>query len=233
MMGSTSRFASFAGSTLKRGRTADAVTTTLREAILDGVLAPSTWLREEELANELQVSRTPVREALRQLTAEGLTTQSPSNGTIVAPMTAQDVLAVYVVREHLEGLAARLVAEAAPASLIEELRGQLERMRELVAKTKPDASPAGLVEANIEFHRSIRQASGNPYLERFLTQVEHAVRRFGRSTFEAPGRGAEAVAEHERIVDAVAARDVKGAERYARQHMRRARELRMHMLLGR
>src|ERR1700753_2242511 len=95
----------------QRGSASDAVTNALREAILDGTIAESTWLREEDLARELSVSRTPVREALRRLSDERLTNRVANRGSIVAPMTLDEVLAVYVVRESLEGLAARTVAQ--------------------------------------------------------------------------------------------------------------------------
>lgn len=230
MVAPTERFANFPDGARTRGRIADAVTTTLREAILDGALPPSAWLREEELAGELQVSRTPVREALRRLTAEGLTIRSPGGGTIVAPMTIEDLLAVYVVRESLEGLAARVVAERGPPGVVAELRAHVARMREVV---EAGDDLQAIVQSNIEFHRCIRQASGNPYLERFLTQVEHAIRRFGRTTFEIPGRGEEAIAEHELIVEAIAARDGEAAERHASEHMHHARDIRARMLIGR
>ena len=87
----------------RHGSTTDAVTEALREAILDGSLAPSTWLREDDLAQQLRVSRTPVREALRRLSDEQLTVRSAHRGSMVAPMSLDDILAVYAVREALEG----------------------------------------------------------------------------------------------------------------------------------
>lgn len=83
----------------RHGHTTDRVTRVLRESILDGVLAPSSWLREAELARELSVSRTPVREALGRLSVEGLVTITAHQEAMVARMTIEDVLKVYVVRE--------------------------------------------------------------------------------------------------------------------------------------
>ncbi|MGC5615487.1 GntR family transcriptional regulator [Georgenia sp. Z1491] len=211
-----------------RGRTTEAVTDAMREAILDGVLAPSTWLREDELAQSLGVSRTPVREALRRLSDEGLTVKTAHQGTVVAPMTLEDLLALYVVRENLEGLAARLAAVRGNDVLAATLREINDRIR-----TAHEAGDVPEVrKVNLEFHRVLRDASSNPYLGRFLQQVEHAVRRLNATTLEAPGRVEEVLAEHEGIITAVAAQDAAAAESAAKAHMRRARELRLNAVLG-
>jgi DNA-binding GntR family transcriptional regulator len=138
------------------------------------------------------------------------------------------VLAVYVVRESLEGLAARLAALRSSPRVAATLSALIERMQDpQVANDLPQ-----LVELNLDLHRAIRDATGNSYLERFLTQVEHAVRRLDRTTYELPGRIEESLAEHRGIVDAIIAADPQLAERLAVQHMRRAREIRTQMLLG-
>ncbi|MGO1173482.1 MAG: GntR family transcriptional regulator [Actinomycetaceae bacterium] len=211
-----------------RGRTTEAVTEAMREAILDGVLGPSTWLREDELAQSLGVSRTPVREALRRLSDEGLTVKTAHQGTVVAPMTLEDLLALYVVREHLEGLAARLAAVRRPEGLVAELTDLNEALRRAYA----DGDIQAALHLNLDFHRALRDATSNPYLSRFLQQVEHAVRRLRATTFEAPGRVDDVVAEHQVMIDAVAAQDASAAEAAAKEHMRRAREIRLNAVLG-
>jgi DNA-binding GntR family transcriptional regulator len=210
-----------------RGSTADAVTDALREAILDGLIPASTWLREEDIAAELNLSRTPVREAIRRLTSEGLAARMPNQGTQVAPMAIEDILAVYTVRENLEGLAARLAAQRASNVLRDQLRDVHERFKKAVA-----AGDSGTVsELNLEFHRAIREATGNQYLERFLTLVEHAVRRFGKSTFESRDRMDATIYEHESILAAIVNGIADDAEVHARSHMRRAREARLAAFL--
>lgn len=209
------------------GTMTDAVTDALREAILSGVIAAPTWLREDEIARALDVSRTPVREALRRLADEGLAQRQANRGTVVAPMTMEQILAVYAVRESLEGLAARTVAEQRPAGLVEQLR-------EIQARTVEQSGDHRAVAAlNIEFHAAIRDAAGNPYLSRFLTQVEHAVRRFGDTTFAMAGRTGHALDEHEAIIDAIERGDADLAERRSIDHMRNARETRIRQMLGR
>ena len=211
-----------------RGRTTDAVTDALREAILDGVLSPNAWLREDEIASTFEVSRTPVREALRRLADEGLAVKTAHHGTVVAPLSLEDILALYVVREDLEGLAARLAAVRCPPGLVEDLDRVGNEMRKAAAAN----DVAALSRLNLQWHRTLREAAANTYLDRFLGQVEHAVRRLPASTYAHPGRPDEAVAEHDAVARAIEARDADAAEKAARKHMHRAREIRLSVLLG-
>lgn len=210
------------------GSATDAVTDALREAILDGRLPPSTWLREDELARHLNVSRTPVREALRRLTDENLTVRTAHRGTIVAQMSLEDIVAVYLVRESLEGLAARMTAARRSPGVVEALLAVHSQMIAAAAASDTKA----LATLNLAFHRVLREASGNAYLDRFLTQVEHAVRRFGRATYEYPDRTQAGLAEHQAIIEAVAAADADLAAKRAAEHMRNAREVRVQMALS-
>ncbi|MEQ3553280.1 GntR family transcriptional regulator [Pseudonocardia nematodicida] len=211
-----------------RGRTSEAVTDALREAILDGVLAPSTWLREDEIAATLEVSRTPVREALRRLADEGLAQKTAHHGTVVSPMSVEDVLALYVVRENLEGLAARLATLRNEPGLVVALREVQAQMEALIGS----GDSAALSRHNITFHRLIREAAGNFYLERFLGQAEQAVRRLAPTTFSFPGRDATGCAEHAEIIEAIAAGDPDAAEEAGKRHMRNARGIRFTKLGG-
>jgi DNA-binding GntR family transcriptional regulator len=211
-----------------RGRTTDAVTDALREAILDGVLAPAAWLREDEIAGAFEVSRTPVREALRRLADEGLAVKTAHHGTVVAPLSLEDILALYVVREDLEGLAARLAAVRCPPGLVETL----DEIGALMRQAAAEGDVTALARLNLDWHRALREAAANTYLGRFLGQVEHAVRRLPASTFAQHGRADEVLAEHDAIVRAIEARDGQQAEQAAKAHMHRAREIRLSVLLG-
>lgn len=207
------------------GNTTDAVTDALREEILSGALVPNTWIRENDIAQRLSVSRTPVREAMRRLADEGLIQRSANQGALVAPMSLDDVLAVYAVRETLEGLAARQAAARRPAGIVEQLSAVHEQME------NSEGDTARLAALNLRFHGLLREATANWYLERFLTQVEYAVRRLGKSTFEAPGRTKKALEEHYAIIEAIAAGDAATAEERAIEHMRRARDVRLSQML--
>ena len=211
-----------------RGNTTDAVHQALREAILSGILVAPAWLREDELATAMQVSRTPIREALRRLSDEGLTQHVANRGTIVAPVTIDEVLAVYAVRESLEGLAAKSAALRRPPGLVDELRSIHARMAETL-----DGDPKVMAELSFDFHAAIREAAENPYLSRFLAHCEQVVRRFGRTTFARPGRPETALAEHFGLLEAIASGDGDLAEQRATEHMRRAREVHVTELLSR
>lgn len=223
-----SLFAPYATRELKRGKTSDAVAEILREAILDGVLRPSTWLRESELARELSVSRTPVREALRRLSAEGLVVVTANQGAIVARITLEDILEIYAVRENLEGLAAQLAARHRSEEQIEQLEDVMSRMHDAAAA---GSNPSELSRLNLEFHKIIRKASSNRLLDRFLTQIEHSVRRFGRTTYEIPEWVERSLEQHTQIVEAIKERNGEAAQQLATEHMRNARKLRIEMLV--
>ena len=208
------------------GSTTDVVTDALREAILEGALPQSTWLREDELAKELGVSRTPVRDALRRLSDEHLAERTAHRGTIVAPMRLEDTLAVYTVREVLEGLAARITAARPPAGVI----GELQRVHGEMTDAFSSGNLAVLPRLNLEFHAILREGSENPYLQRFLLQIEHAVRRFQSNSFEMTARASESLKEHGAIVEAIVAADGDLAAQRAQEHIRRAREARIRRL---
>jgi DNA-binding GntR family transcriptional regulator len=205
------------------GSTADIITDSLREEILGGQLAPSTWLREDELASRLQVSRTPVREAIKRLVAEGLAVGIPNQGARVASITLEDILAVYAVREPLEGLAARLAAKRPSGATISELEAI---HRQFVGATE-NGDSAAAARLNRRFHGAISAGTNNQYLQRFLTMAENTVRRFGQSTLEMPQRMTASVEQHRAIIDAIIMGDEDKADELAKSHLREAREARI------
>jgi DNA-binding GntR family transcriptional regulator len=208
-------------------RSADMVRETLREAILDSRLEAGTWLREEELARYFGVSRTPVREALQVLRSEGLVEAEPNQGARVAALTTDDLLALYLVREVLDGLAIRLATTRMTPANWREIDEILDQMDAAAA----DGDARRSAELNLRFHQILRKVAGNPYLSRFMQQVEHAVRRSGQTIFSYPGRSENAVKEHREMCDAIRAGDSALAERLAIEHVRRARRLKLQMLI--
>lgn len=204
-----------------RGGATDAVTEALREAILDGVLRPTSWLREDELARTFTVSRTPVREALRRLSDAGLVTKTANHGTVVASLSLGDLGSLYAVQEHLEGLASRLAATSCPPTLVETLQEIDFGLSDTIAGDDVSA----FAEVELEWHRALRGASKNAYLDRFLSQVEHAIRRLPALEFTRPERAHEVLAEHSSIIRAVEAHDSDAAARAMAEHMKRSWEV--------
>lgn len=205
---------------------AEAVYMTLREAILHGVLPAGHPLGEIPLAEVFGRSRTPIREAIFKLESEKLAERFARRGLVVAQITREEVLEVYAVREMLDGFSARLAAVAITPTELDRLTWLNERLRD--AATSGDAK--AMIGLNIDFHEAICQASRNSLLLEFVQRIHEWVRRFSDTTMSQPGRGLEAVAEHESLLTAIRSRDPDSAERIARDHMGRARQLRIRML---
>src|SRR5712692_3867234 len=165
------------------GTTADAVYGALRRSILDGELPPGHRLRSDALVTDLDVSRTPVREALRKLEAEGLVDASRS-GLVVRQLTEEDLTEIFYLREALEGMAARLAAENATRAEIDELRALFADMAAMAAR----GEAAGLRELTGEFHLLVCRASHNRRLMQSLTGLLDHARQEQSSTLYMPGR---------------------------------------------
>lgn len=208
------------------GATSDMVYAILHEAILSGVLPPGQRLGEELLAALFDVSRTPVREALLRLETTGLAHRVPRRGLIVARITPQEIVDVYVVRETLDGLAAYLAAQFATPSDV----ANLVAINEEFACAARAGNAAAMADLNLQFHETVARIARNSLLSQFLTQIHHQVRRIPGTTFQHPGRAAIAVEEHARIVEAIQARDAERARQIATESMATARHIRIAML---
>jgi GntR family transcriptional regulator of vanillate catabolism len=217
----------------QRTRLGDEVTHRLRELILSNRLAPGTPLRQTELAEQLGVSRTPLREALRLLENDGLLTVSNRNGTVqVVKVTLENLHDMYQVREVIDGLAARLLARLGPSKqIISELRRHLVHL----AHSESPYDPAMRTEAHAKFHALIAEASGNPYVASFVPLIRTsaawlrhplvsdpdaiAIVKKGRKYSLAESMSTSDRA-HAEIVDTLEACDSRRAEVAARRHIR-------------
>ena len=195
----------------------EAVYQRLRKAIIAGHLRPGERLVETRLAARLNVSRNPVREALRRLEQEQLVCAS-SQGMIVSEITATKVQEVYAIRAVLEGLCCRLAAENATPQQVGELRATVERARQAVEA----GDIAGLTTCSEQFHDLLLQASRNATLTSVLGQVRDSVLRYRYATIPLAGRAREMVDEHTVIAEAIAAADPARAEQAMRDHISEA-----------
>jgi len=205
---------------------ANAIYQALREAILSNVLPAGERLAEPQLAALFKRSRTPIREAILRLEWERLAERSVRRGFVVGGVSREEVLEIYAVREVIDGLAARLAAEGCLPSDLEHLVWLNRRLR----KAGEQHDYKLMLELNIEFHEAIARASRNGLLLQFMRQIHDSIRRFPDTTFSYRGRGAEAAREHDALLDALARRDPDAAEQIARQHMARARQVRIAMI---
>ena len=196
----------------------------LRDAIANGALKPGHRVMEVEVAEWLDVSRTPVREALRRLESEGLLVVEPHMGLVVASITRQQMLELYVMREVLESTAARLCARHASDS---ELM-QLEELVKRDEKLKDDAQ--ALVRLNRLFHDAIHRGAQNRFLEKSLDAVNDSMILLGKSQMLIPERAQQARAEHVALYEAIRNRDADAAEAIARRHVQSAQKQRLKQL---
>ncbi|MBU4529002.1 MAG: GntR family transcriptional regulator [Hoeflea sp.] len=195
----------------------------LREAIQNRSLIPGTRVTELELAERLEMSRTPVREAIYRLETEGLFSHEPRRGLVVASPDHRTVLELYAMRETLEGAAAALAAQH--ASDIE-----IEQMKHLVAQEiKAAEAPDRLESLNRSFHGLIYVAANNRYLTRMLENLA-ATAALLPTMLTIPERANEAHAEHSAILIAISDREPVKAEQAARAHMRSAKRSRLTII---
>ena len=211
------------GEGLPRGETAYRY---IRSAIQGGQFKPGERLREYELAEQIGLSRTPIREALSRLETEGLVSHDATRGVVVAELDYSMVTELYYMREVLEGTAARLVAQHASdveISILDDLCHQYEAAL---------GDEAALTASNRRFHDTLYRCSHNRYLLNMVTVLHDALSLLGGTTLSDPERAAETLREHRTVVAAIRARDADAAEQALRTHIRMAQKTRMQKLVA-
>lgn len=196
----------------------------LRGMIETGELSPRTPLREVHLANALEMSRTPVREALRRLETEGFVDNVPRQGMMVAALDRHRVIELYDFLEVLECTAARNTAMHATPGEIETLE-EYVRQEELILE-----DPAALSALNAKFHGVLYRGARNHYLLKSVHAVRDAIFLLGKTTLAYPGRATRAHAEHMLVVDAIRKRDPDAAYRAMQAHVQATKRVRLQMV---
>ncbi len=194
-----------------RGR----VYNTIRDKILSGDYHENEELKENTIATELGVSRTPVREALRQLELEGLVSIIPNKGASVTGITTKDIHDIYTIRSYLEGLCARWACENITNAQIEDLE-EILYLSDFHARRSHFEQ---IVELDNKFHDLIYKASGSKILNHVLSDFHQYVERVRKITLSRPYRAEQSSKEHGAIVDALKKRDGDLAEALAHEHM--------------
>jgi DNA-binding GntR family transcriptional regulator len=206
----------------------------LRAAILNGEIKPGEWLRQEKLAAEYHVSQMPIREALKELSAEGLVEHVPYRGVRVIEFSADDIEDLYASRSFLEGKAARAAAARITADELGELKKMLVQMRE-------DLQNGAFTEyhdLNRHFHTLIINASRRTYLIRTLSQMWDAFPSMLWNNYSLtanramPSRDEADVADHEQLVEALERRDADTAESIAHHHIHDSGQYLVEVLRG-
>jgi DNA-binding GntR family transcriptional regulator len=195
----------------------------IKQAIVDGRIKAGERLREIDLAARFSVSRTPVREALRKLEAEGLVVDVPGGGLAVTEPSPHEIMDAYLMREVLEGLAARLAAERATETDRMRLAVVLRQIRNAI---EAEDTPRAIGLSN-EFDRVLFQATRSQRLSDTIEAARASQGRLLRLSLEYPGRLAQSADERAEILQAIQNGDPEAAERATREHLRRARETRI------
>ena len=195
----------------------------LRDAIRSGQFKPGMHLREAEVSRWLDISRTPVREAIHRIVAEGLLVTGPWNGVMIAELDRQQLVELYAVREALEGTAAALAAQHASKAEVQLMLSIATR------EIENENDPGRLVTINGELHRVIYEAAHNRYLLQSINSIIDALGLLRHSTFVLPGSAATARREHMEIIRAIRSGNAARAEQMARRHVRGALELRLQL----
>ena len=208
------------------GTAAEVAYAVLREAILNNTLTPGMRLRADDLARELGVSKTPVREALRKLQAEDFVVVGAGNALTVKVLSEKQLLEIYYTREALEGMAARLAAENAAQLDLTQLRAVLHDVEAALGRSDRNAirNYAG------EFQLAMFKAAHNDVLFDLLRSLQEKIRNHQTSTIGVPGRDEEVVAFCRDVLCVIEARDPDAAERIARANRRRTLELHLKMM---
>ncbi len=199
----------------------------IRARILAGALPPSSHLVEHILASEISVSRTPIREALRRLAADGFVTFVPNQGAKVVEWSEEALSDLIDVRSELAGMAARLAAARISKDEIEELRALIRQLAK-VAEQRDDDGLTEAARVNNAFHRVIFNASGNTWLMQLLEQTAY-LPMIHRAHFAFdPLAWRHGIARYEDLIDAFTARDATWAESLIQTHFLAAKFMIRH-----
>ena len=190
----------------------------LKARIIKGDLTQGGKLFEAKIAEQLGVSRTPVREAIKGLAAEGLVKMTPNQGVVVINVSIEDLQEVLQIRRVLEGLAAFVAAKKISQEEIAKLEEIIKKMSMIISKPKPDV--VAYSELNAEFHNLILNACGNKRLMKICNNLSSSDHRFRiRSLRNNPGRLKYSLKEHQKIVETLKRKDTEQADRLSQIHI--------------
>ena len=203
--------------TIQRSRLADQAYELLKERILTRQMLPGDRLSVPALAEELGLSRSPIREAVQHLVQEGLGTERPHSGAVVAGADLRGLIDLYLVRAELEGLSAQLAAGAGDKLLVADL----EAIQDQHEAAHTAGSRSTMIRSDVDFHARVLQAAGNPELVRMLQPV---LQRMLLGMLEAdPEWPVHAIAEHRKVIAALRSGDARAARRSMTAHVLRVR----------
>jgi DNA-binding GntR family transcriptional regulator len=201
-------------------KVSDQIRMRIESAIASGELLPGDAIDDVALAHHYKVSRTPVREALLQLQAQGILTSTPRGGSMVAKMNLQQLLSLWELLAELEGIAVRLACERMTNDDLKALMKLHRSSKKIADKEDMD----GWQDANLKFHEVIYEGARNPFLRQEVLRIRSRTGVYRRHAFGALGRIKSSYDQHEKIVNAVEKRDAEAASLCMADHMRPGRD---------
>ena len=187
----------------------------LRNRIYAHELAPGAWIDEQALAQEYGISRTPMREALKVLAAEGLVQLKPRRGCYVTELSERDLDEIFPVMALLEGRCAFEAAQRANAAELAELARLHERLEKYAAESDTDR----FFEANQAFHLAVQQLAGNRWLSQLINDTRKLMKLTRRDSLRLEGRLKQSLTEHRAILSAIQRHDANDAGRLMQNHL--------------
>ena len=205
---------------ITQGSLTDKVFEVLEQQILNGTYAVGDQLVEQKISQELGVSRTPVREALRQLELDSLVTTIPNKGTFVIGISTDDIKDIYTIRIAIEGISAKWAAERITDEQVKELENVVELQEFYSSKNEI----LQIVQLDTKFHETIYEISGSRTLKNTLKSFHTHLKRARETSFFSAGRTRSAVEEHREIFEAIASHDGEKAKKLTERHVTNARD---------
>jgi DNA-binding GntR family transcriptional regulator len=198
----------------------------LRSLLIEGAITPGSKLNERELAEQLHVSRTPIREAIRRLAADGLVELIANRGAIAIQLTRDDILHTFDVIANLEGYSGELAAQNINDQALTELEALQYEM--MASYARRDLS--GYYRLNLNIHRAINQAANNPVLSQLFTQVNARIEALRFRSNQDGVKWEKAVGEHQEMLDALKTRDSARMRKVMMQHVLNKRDVIIQLL---
>ncbi len=194
--------------------------------IREGHYHPGERVRESEICNSLNVSRTPVREAFRRLQSEGRLIVEPQRGAVVAELDHQEVAELYALRQELESIAAKFAAQYASESEIATMEYILQQSEKVIN------DPRALNQVNWELHNTIFNAAHNRFLTKVFQSLSDSMALLRGSKYIPEGRPETLIEEHRQLVEAIKSRDTEKASAAARNHIKKSFQVHLEAKLN-
>lgn len=193
----------------------------LKMQILTGAIAPGTRMMEVELAQQIGVSRTPIREAIRKLEKEGLVIIKPRRGAYASQVSTEDMVEILEVRQNMEGLAAYFAASRMQPDQLTELKKISEKYDVAVS----EGNMEDMIKGDTKFHRIIVESCNNKILVQMIEQLQELVLRFRYIYYDDFSRAENMPEEHKIILHAIESKDAEAAREAAELHINRMKQL--------